>query len=340
MSARIQASVLQRIRTARGFTQTELAQRSGVTRQLIGAIEAGRQVPNVAAALALADALDTTVEALFRPQPKAPITLDGQALAAGIPVNCARVGDQLIAIPLTVPDASGWGLTTTITTKDGVEKLLSASQPELLIAGCDPILGTISELLAGTGHQLLSASASTGRAIRALAAGRAHGVVVHAPAGELPTPSVPVRRWQLTNWQVGLAGIATPPSLDQLASRAEQVVQRDSDAGAQKALERALQSIGARPGLPGPIASGHIDAARRVAYGIGSAGLVMEAAARHFELAFTPLEHHRVELWLAEEWLDLPASQALVGILTSTSLRTQLQLIPGYDHHQTGTEIK
>ncbi len=49
-----------------GWSQEELASRSGVSRAGISAIETGRLVPSTAAALALAAALGTTVEALFR----------------------------------------------------------------------------------------------------------------------------------------------------------------------------------------------------------------------------------------------------------------------------------
>ncbi len=49
-----------------GWSQEELATRSGVSRAGISAIETGRLVPSTAAALALAGAMGTTVEALFR----------------------------------------------------------------------------------------------------------------------------------------------------------------------------------------------------------------------------------------------------------------------------------
>ncbi len=49
-----------------GWSQEELAGRSGVSRAGISAIETGRLVPSTAAALAVAAAMGTTVEALFR----------------------------------------------------------------------------------------------------------------------------------------------------------------------------------------------------------------------------------------------------------------------------------
>ena len=54
---------LQRVRL--DLTQAELAERAGVTRKSINAIEMERMVPSTLLALKLARALDTSVEQLF-----------------------------------------------------------------------------------------------------------------------------------------------------------------------------------------------------------------------------------------------------------------------------------
>ena len=61
----IQNSVRQH-RLLQEMTQQDLADRVGVTRQTILSIEKGKYTPSVALALALADALDVTVETLFQ----------------------------------------------------------------------------------------------------------------------------------------------------------------------------------------------------------------------------------------------------------------------------------
>lgn len=53
-------------RAIRNLTQGELADRAGVTRRSVNAIEAGRMVPSVLLALKLARALEVPVDALFR----------------------------------------------------------------------------------------------------------------------------------------------------------------------------------------------------------------------------------------------------------------------------------
>lgn len=52
-------------RAIRDLTQAALAERAGVTRKSVNAIEAGRMVPSVLLALKLARVLDVSVETLF-----------------------------------------------------------------------------------------------------------------------------------------------------------------------------------------------------------------------------------------------------------------------------------
>src|SRR5712691_553276 len=56
---------LRAVRGERGFTQDELARRSGISRQALNAIELGRAVPSTAIALDLARVLGCSVEDLF-----------------------------------------------------------------------------------------------------------------------------------------------------------------------------------------------------------------------------------------------------------------------------------
>ncbi len=60
-------------RTARGWTQADLGDRVGVSRQTINAIEAGRHDPSLTLAFRLADLLDASIEHLFEPE-RQPVT--------------------------------------------------------------------------------------------------------------------------------------------------------------------------------------------------------------------------------------------------------------------------
>lgn len=65
MAEQLKTSVYE-FRTEAGLTQEDLAQKVGVTRQTIIAIEKGNYAPSVALALKLATVLKTTVESLFK----------------------------------------------------------------------------------------------------------------------------------------------------------------------------------------------------------------------------------------------------------------------------------
>lgn len=52
-------------RAMRDWTQADLAERAGVTRKSVNAIETGKMVPSVLLALRLARALEVSVETLF-----------------------------------------------------------------------------------------------------------------------------------------------------------------------------------------------------------------------------------------------------------------------------------
>ena len=58
-------SPLRVYRVARNFTQSELAERAGITRVTVGALERGEHVPQLATARALATALDCDPDKLF-----------------------------------------------------------------------------------------------------------------------------------------------------------------------------------------------------------------------------------------------------------------------------------
>lgn len=55
------------LRRKRGWTQAQLATHLDVSRQTLNAIERGRHEPRLPLAFKLAEAFDTSVEAVFRP---------------------------------------------------------------------------------------------------------------------------------------------------------------------------------------------------------------------------------------------------------------------------------
>src|SRR5436190_2214851 len=96
------------IRKTRGLGAAELAQRVGVTRQTIYAIEAATYVPNTEVALKLARELEVTVEGLFslagdREDVASTMTaeyLGRSAPASGQAVRVSRIGNKWISVPV------------------------------------------------------------------------------------------------------------------------------------------------------------------------------------------------------------------------------------------------
>jgi DNA-binding XRE family transcriptional regulator/molybdate-binding protein len=318
-----------------GLTQGALAERAGVSRQLVAAVETGRHAPAVDAALGLARALGTSVEELFAAPGSEVVSALGGRLRDRAPVQVGRVGDQLVAAEL--PDhgiaGAGWAKPDGSSHRGRVELFPGAAPAGVVLAGCDPAFGVAERMLDGLGSRsLMAVSASTGAALHALGRGTVHVAVVHGVDSELPDPPVSVIRWHVARWQVGL-GVARSVrgrSLEALLATGVPVVRRDDAAASQRAFDRALRAAGVDRTPPGPIAAGHLDAAR-IATTLGGAAVTTEAAARAFDLRFLPIEDHIVELWAAERWCENPGVDALVDLLTTSAFTARVAQYGGYD---------
>ncbi len=326
-----------------GLTQTELATRAGVSRQLVAAVEAGHNTPAVDAALGLAAVLATTVEQLFAAAEPTVTPALGDPLRDGVPLRLGRVADQLVASELADRGTNGasWAKPDAVLDAGRLRLFPGATPAGLVLAGCDPALGIAEAMLAGLGpRSLLAISAPTGTALQALTRSRVHAAVVHGTPDRLPKPPVPVIRWHLARWQVGL-GIAPgvhANTLEAILTARIPIAQRDPAATSQQAFEYARANAGVIQPPPGPRATGHIDAAR-IAATLDGAAVTTHAAARAFDLRFLALEDHTVEIWLAERWRDLPASTALVELLSTAAFTQRVAQFGGYDLADCGNTI-
>jgi transcriptional regulator with XRE-family HTH domain len=326
-----------------GLTQAELAARAGVSRQLVAAVEAGHNTPAVDAALGLAGALATSVEELFADRPSGVAAALGGRLRDGALLRVGRVADQLVASELADHGISGasWAKPDGVFEAGKLRLFPGAMPAGIVLAGCDPALGVAESMLHGLGpRSLLAISAPTGTALRALKRGRVHAAVVHGVPTELPKPPVPVVRWHLARWQVGLAlaSRVRGDSLEAVLRGDISVVQRDPAAASQQAFERAAARAGIAASPSESRASGHIDAAR-IAAAVNGAAVTTEAAARAFELRFLALEDHTVEIWLAERWLGHPGIDALGDLLSTSAFTERVAQFGGYDLAGCGAPI-
>lgn len=312
-------------RAAVGLTQAELAARAGVSRQLVGAIETGRHLPRVDAALALAAALGVDAALLFGDRPAPLDVVTGATPPDGTAVRIGEVGDLVVTTPAET-GTSGWGMADGVV-EDG-RLTIPPGRPGAVVIGCEPGLAVLEHLQRGGGRRAVSVTASSTAARAALDAGRVHAAVVHGPDGE-PLPKAPggAIRLHLARWRVGLAA---SPDMDgdwwrRALSGDLPVVQREPGAAAQAELVAA-----AGRDVPGPLAAGHV-AAVTMALVSGRAALTIEPAAVAAGALFHPLALHRAELWVAADHVGTTVVADALEAIGDPRFRGRLQSIGGYD---------
>jgi hypothetical protein len=254
------------------------------------------------------------------------------------------VGDQLVATEVSDHGVAGagWAKPDGSLTGGSLTLFPGAAPAGVVLAGCDPAFGVAERMLDGLGpRSLMAVSAPTRTALRALARGTVHAAVVHGVAGELPSPPVAVSRWHVARWQVGLgvSSVVRARSFEAVLRAGVPVVRREGAATSQRAFDRARAAAGIETLPAGPVAPGHLDAARTAAT-LGGAAVTTEAAAYAFGLRFLPIEGHVVELWAAERWLEHPGVSAVVELLSSAAFVQRIAHYGGYDLAGCGDEVR
>src|SRR3954453_18733385 len=187
--------MLRDARRGAGLSQATLAERAGISRQAVGAIEAGRHRPSVDAGMGLANAVGRAVGELFAAPAAEPVPVFGP-VAEGGGVLAARVGARLVYAPARDALAiEGWPRAKAVMRDGRPEPLPGSDLDGLVLVGCDPALGVAAAMLPGSGpHRLVALSGSTATALAAMRDGRAHAALVHGPARGLPAPPAGVLR--------------------------------------------------------------------------------------------------------------------------------------------------
>lgn len=240
---------LRALRQEKGLSQAALAERVGLSRQAIYAIEMNEYLPSTTVSLRLADVLACRVEDLFS------LSSVGEAVkgelvdwpkqaglsgggSAGSRVKVARVGDRLVVRPVA---ALGDVLNFTI----GADGLLvgpvtrgrhrgnqvlvrllrdrRAIDEEVVVAGCDPSIFLIGEHLRRFKGMtaVVGWSMGSGAALTALGRGDVHAAGVHvldARSGQWNLPYVrrhlkgrPVKVVTFAAWTQGLMVVPSNP---------------------------------------------------------------------------------------------------------------------------------
>lgn len=338
-------------RAARGWSQQELAEHAGIPRSSISAIESARLTPSITAALALAGALECSVEELFGdgsvPSGSRRAEWAWQPRAEPGRYWEAEVGGRRWLYPV-----EGEALNATPhdgVRRSGVEHQARADVAErtLVLASCDPAAGLLAaEYAAASGFRLLVLSRSGTAALDLLERGVVHVAGLHRSTEEHPARNEETvraavgggyRLLRAARWEEGfaLSSEARTRATASLLRQSRHWALREPGSAARECLDE----WSGRRRLPGRVVESHAAVAQAIRAGWADAGVCVRLAAEEAGLTFVPLRTEILDLCFSESLTRDPRVQALIRLLRSRSHRRLVSELPGYDARETGELI-
>jgi putative molybdopterin biosynthesis protein len=323
-------------RTAKGWSQQELADRAGLARASVSAIETDRLSPSVDAALAIAAALGLSVEALFGQERAA---LDAPAWAWPVATDDKRywqaeVGSRALRYPV---EATPLGALP----HDGVVRgsrfaVSREAKPTLVIATCDPVVGLLaSELSRSAGVRVLAFCRSSREALALLKQGLVHLAGCHlGPAGREGNYAAVKEQLgegyslvRYADWEEGVATASRERrSLNSLVKSKPRWVARENGSAARQCLNELLGD-----GTPHRrVARDHRGVAEAIRSGWADAGVCLRVAAAEAGLGFMPYRNEAYDLAFRSDMASDPRIVALLQVLRSPAFAEMLDATPGY----------
>jgi putative molybdopterin biosynthesis protein len=372
-------SALRELRLKAGLQQRDLADRVGVSRQTLSALEAGDSVPSTSIALGLARVLGCRVEEIFwisdQATPLDAVLVEQGAASGEVSglrrrVALAAVDERWVAHLLDGDSATAFvvpadgvlaGGGARAKARDTVRvepfRESEAMRDNVFVAGCDPALALLAAHLgerykAGRLHWL---EAGSGAALDLLAERKVHLAGVHLYDEESRDHNVaPVRRRlggramllvNLAVWEQGLVVAAGNPrqirGVADLARKGVRVVGREPGTGAQELFTR----LAADEGVPRKavevvaVARGHMAVAQAVASGAADVGIATRAAASAHGLEFRALAEARFDLVMPAAAAADPRLERLLEVLGSHRFKRDLGGLAGYGTTRTGQVV-
>ena len=361
-------------RLARGLSQGDLARTAGVTRQAISGIESGRWSPSLEVALALATALDSTVEELFGAPSDAPSVRSRLAVVADPAYakegDCGRltladVAGDAVAFPLCgdhtmipgfapalamgpihVDGENGFGPRPRGARSRDIEaRPLATSTPTLAIAGCDPALALLAGPLQRHDPPVNLAWWSTPNNVAGdlLESGAVHAAAIHRSVDTRPRRRPGIEVIGFASWREGLAFHARHrgkiKDLSDVAALGLRIANRQEGSEARHLLESELSRLKLDPskinGFQSEV-SGHLLVASAISCGLADAGVTCEPAALTYGLEFIPWQHEQSELHIPRSLVGSLEVRALLDVLAGRELPAQLSALEGYDPDSCG----
>ena len=367
---------LKSVRIAKGLSQGELAEKSGITRQAISAVESDIYLPSTGVALQLASILACRVEDLFS------LVLSDEVIEGtfvGIPpvetasvplrVKVATVRGKTIVRPVTglgevlsytVP-ADGYLIDTT-TERAGIKARVrlsrdrTAVEQDISVAGCDPAIFLAGEHLRRRKDHVAVVGWTMGSmaALRALERGEVHVAGLHLFDPATGESNLPYLKRTLKGtaydvvtfaiWEEGfLVRSGNPKSIRDAADLADPnvtIINREEGSGARLLLDQRLRAAGVTSShIRGyeSIARSHFEVARAIAGQQADVGIGIRSAAHLFGLDFVPMQAARYDLVVPTPYLKShPTLAGLFDTLVSRPFRNEIEALGGYDTRETG----
>jgi molybdate-binding protein/DNA-binding XRE family transcriptional regulator len=338
-------NLVREYRTKRGWSQMELADRAGISRAAVSAIESQRIVPSVAAALQLAATFACTVEELFGGAAGSNDEVIWASPRGGEPCRFwqADVAGRIVYYPAEYTPSGH--VTHDGVFEGGVARLSTslAARQTLVLACCDPAVGLLAaEFTRTTGFRLLVLSRSSREALEMVKAGTAHVAGVHLATAHHPERNAEIAAEMLgsevtllkgAEWLEGLAVQPEHParSLEEVIDADLVWIGREPGSGARQCLEEML------PGkTPRLIARDHRGVVDAIRCGWGDVGVCLHLPAEESRLRFIPIREEAYDLCFPNRITSDPRVQSLIKIVGSSSYRQRLGELPGYNTRTTG----
>ena len=334
-------------RISREWSQAELASRAGISRAAVSAIEGRRLTPSVAAALALAAALECSVEELFsRPTPA---TARGPEWAWAPRSQPCRFWEAEVSRRQLLYPVEATSLNPA--PHDGISdrgfhqrRGTMSAESTLTLACCDPAASLLAaEYARASAFRLLVFPRGGRAALELVHQGLVHLAGLHLSTVECPERNAETVRSNLgdhyhllraTRWEEGIALPGDDPtrSPESLARSSRRWAARESGSAARECLDELL---GHQP-FSGREVHGHAAVAEAVYSGWADAGICVRLCAEEAGLNFLPVRTEVLDFCFSASIRNDPRIQALIRLLRSDGYRRLQSELPGYDGRGTG----
>lgn len=342
-STRIGNNCVRDCRLAQGLTQAQLAASAGISRSAVTAIESNRLVPSVAAALALAQALSTTVERLFGTADAGSTSETWAWSPRAESRQCwrAEVSGKTVLYP-----ADSVPMLSMLPDRDRTSGRSAGQIPDdtLVMASCDPAAGILaSQFASATGLRLLVLPRPSRLSVEMLRDGLVHLAGLHLSTHVDPdrntevarsTLRCPFQMLRLTQWQEGitLAPTSRLRSVRSVMKAKLSWIGRETGSGARQCLDRLLQD---RP-APRRVARNHRHVVDAVHSGWADAGVCVRLVSEEAGLTFLPVQEEMFDVCYRLDMATDRRIRAFVKVVQSAAYRRLLGNLPGYDCAETG----